>query len=181
MNFREKLAYYTLWYLSIADIPEVAILWIEEWYESDNLNILAWISANNNSFEVQEYLDKSMKDLNILFPSNKNAFNILLEYFLLSIKNTSIDFDEGMNKIYKELILPFSDEFGESDKYAYEKSWLSKLWWYYVHYRDVYEDVTSAYLYKKWSDPEKIRKNYKQIIYEEIDICLEKIKQWTLN
>ncbi len=180
-NFIEELANYKLGYILSSDLPWIAIKAIEEWYESESLYILAWLKSWDNAFEIEEYLNKSLSELKITLPSIKEAFNTMLTYYLRGIDDKSIEFEEWMKYVYSNLISPFCDEIWESKEYAYSWCGLSVLWWAYVHYTDVYDDIEWWYYYKKWVDAEELRKKYKEQVYDEIKICLDKLEKWTLN
>lgn len=180
-NFIQNMSHYKLWHIWLSDLPQVAIEAIEEWYESQALYILAWFSSWQNSFEIEDYFNKSLIELNIILPTLKESFNIILSYYLKWIDKAEIDFEEGMRFIYYDLILPFCSTIWEDQEHSYSWCWLSILWWTYVYYTDVDEDLEWGLFYKKWVTAEELKEHYKKMLYEEIKSCIDKLDKWILN
>lgn len=181
MNFIEKLASYKLWHMLSSDLPDIAMQWIMEWYNSESLYILAGLGQSDNMSELIEFFNKTLSELKIVLPTMRESFNLFLKFYLINIKNWNIDFDTWVNIIYSKLLIPFCNLFWDDNKIIYESCGLSILWSFFIHYIDLNEDVEAGYLYNKDTNVEELKENYKKDIYDEIDICLNKLHKWILN
>ena len=68
MNFIEKIANYRLGNFSRNHLPDIALTGLNENIETDSLIILAGMSENDNSFELEQYFNMSIDELGISLP-----------------------------------------------------------------------------------------------------------------
>ena len=178
MNFRQQLSFYKFWFLLSSDLPSIALTAFDEWYESINFAALIWMNKYNNSFELESYFIDWLKDIKIELPTNKDAFNIILRYYLLWIKNNEINFDVWFDFIYIKLIWRYQSIFWDQWEVVYGNSGLSKLMWHYIDYtvldEDIY-DIQMGLSHKSWVKYKLLKKKSKEIIMKELDVCLEKL------
>jgi len=136
LNFKQHIAKYVTGHLTTSQLPELAILGIEEGYESESLFILAGMSKNDNGFEIQEYFKKALAELNLELPDRRNA---ALEYttgITQDILNEKKDLFEGLKEI-KSGALDSYDFFSETKKYVYDSIGFETIYGLY----DTYDDL----------------------------------------
>ncbi len=177
MNFIEKLASYRLWYLLSTDLPSLAIQWIEEWYKSESLYTLAWLKAWNNKFELVEYLNKTLVELNIKSLSNEEFFHILLKYYLVNLKSKKLDFKYWMNQIYTKFIVWGNYDWFNTIKKLHCRELLEKLENNFVQYEEFIWELNTLSVSSLTFDRRyfllEITKKIKKETYTDIDIYLD--------
>lgn len=170
MNFIESISNYVLENYSIRDIPKIAEIAINENLESESIYILAGMTKNDNSFEILNYFQKSLRELKINLPSKEQAAKILTKYYLsLIIQNIDYAF-EIMQKIdtevYKksELKNPNAVFFGEELNIECVYTW----------YREIqdWKDNGRLLYYAELSRDEQLKK-YKEHLVEEVKESLK--------
>src|SRR3989339_710385 len=85
MTFKEKIANYVLGNYSISQLPEIALTGLMEGIKSDALIILADMSGTDNSFEIEQYFNKTLRETKIHIPEKIKAAKIVLRYYLNEI------------------------------------------------------------------------------------------------
>lgn len=88
MNFKEKLANYCLGNYQRSHFPSIAVTALEEGVESESILILACMSDRDNVFELQQYFDSSISELEIVLPNKYTSAQILLSYYLCKMIST---------------------------------------------------------------------------------------------
>ncbi|PWJ32682.1 hypothetical protein [Sediminitomix flava] len=89
MNFQEKIADYVLGNRSLTQLPDIALTGIKENLESDSLDILASMNEKDNGFEIKQYFEQMIIELNLHYPTKLDSAKILIRYYLnLMISDT---------------------------------------------------------------------------------------------
>jgi len=182
MNFIQKLANYNLGNVTISELPDLAITAIEENFKSDNLFILAGMNETDNTFELEEFITKSLIELGITVVDKYSSAKILLRYYLdLMIKKLKHAFEVMsiidrtiMNKVdwVKELDLDEIQIVGE-------ELGLEKLYAWYRELQDL-EDGDMV-LYYINLPAKKQKKKFTKHLVEETAILKETLEIKSLN
>jgi len=182
MNFIQKLANYNLGNVTISELPDLAITAIEENFKSDNLFILAGMNETDNTFELEEFITKSLIELGITVVDKYSSAKILLRYYLdLMIKKPKHAFEVMsiidrtiMNKVdwVKELDLDEIQIVGE-------ELGLEKLYAWYRELQDL-EDGDMV-LYYINLPAKKQKKKFTKHLVEETAILKETLEIKSLN
>ena len=176
MNFYQRIANYILGNEKVVDLPEIAILGLKEGLESNSLMILASLTNKDNTFEIEDYYKRSLKELRIQEPSKLEAAILLLEYHLIRMIRTPSKCYEIMkiidNKIYKAHDWPQTSE--ESKKYRGSELGIQRL---YTWYREIQDWEGNGFLlyYTNLSRKEQ-RVKFEVHLVEEAKKWLEKHK-----
>lgn len=137
MNFQQKLADYVLGNRSNSDLIDIAETGLEESLNSSSLAILAGISENENSLVIQEYFQKTLKELGIVLPSERESMFVLIDFYLTKILKNEISVFKGLDRIKSEVL--FKVEI-HSDKYAYDGIGFEKIYGIYVELDELIHD-----------------------------------------
>jgi len=103
MNFIEKLSNFCLGNYTFVHLPELAMTALDEDKTSKATQILAGMSGDDNSFEVEQYFRKSLDELNIKLPSKLQSAQILIYYYLRKMLNDQTNYFEIMTCIDNEI------------------------------------------------------------------------------
>ena len=131
-------------------LPAVAEQGLQEGLDTPSLRILAGLDENANPFELEDYLHRSLRELNYSILSKKQAINTGLEYYARQIKEGSIDPIEGARIISDEYLEKIDENmFGQVKKYAYDNVSIHMAAIYgdydsYCDYRDLYPNGTDS-------------------------------------
>lgn len=138
MKFKHQIAKYITGNLSTSQLPEVAILGLEEGFESDSLLILASFGKNDNSFEINEYFEKTIAEINLELPEKRQAAIIYAEGIVDDIINGKIEIIQGISEIKNNAIDSF-DFYSETKKYCYDSIGFEAIYGLFVTYNDLLE------------------------------------------
>lgn len=103
MNFSESISNYILENLTTKDLPKIGVIALTENLQSDSLYILAGMNENDNSFEILQYFNKCLQELNLNLPSKLEASKTLTKYYLNEIIQRPNEAFELMNKLDNEV------------------------------------------------------------------------------
>jgi len=158
--------------LTTSQLPKIAVLGLEEGLESDSLLILCSLNENDNSFEINEYFEKAIEELNIELPEKRQAAIIYAKGIVDDILNDEIEIIEGVYEIKNNAIDSF-DFFSECKKYCYDSIGFEKIYGLFDDYFEVKECGT------KWNKRKegKLTKEIKS----ELSIELKKWKEIIKN
>lgn len=81
MDFKEKIAAFTLEIFTCKDLADIAITGLEEGFDSEALRILAG-GYFENGIQLRQYLDVCMSELDMKLPENKEAVVVLARYYV---------------------------------------------------------------------------------------------------
>jgi hypothetical protein len=160
MNFKEKIANYCLGNLQRNHLPSIALTALEEGIESESLLILASMSDRDNVFELQQYFDSSINELELVLPDKYTSAQILLSYYI----NEMIIYPD---KAYEIMILIDNQIMGQVDwekelalpkiEYVGEALGLENLYTWYRELQD-FEDGSRLIFYNDLPKHEQKRK-----------------------
>jgi hypothetical protein len=136
LNFKQQIAKYVTGHITTSQLPELAIMGIEDGYESESLFILAGMSNGDNGFEIQEYFKKTLAELNLELPDKRNAALQYITGIVQDILNGKKDLIEGLTEI-KSNALDSYDFFSETKKYVYDSIGFETIYGLY----DTYDDL----------------------------------------
>jgi hypothetical protein len=135
MNFIERISNYVLGNLTTKDLPKIGEIALLENLESESIFILAGMNKNDNSFQILEYFNKSLKELNINPPNKIEASKILIKYYLNQIIQNPNNAYEIMMKIDNEIYKNINFETSQK-KYVGEELNLEHLYTWYREIQD---------------------------------------------
>ena len=138
MNFSQQIAKYVTGNLTTSQLPEIGLLGLQEGLDSESLVILAGLSTNDNPFEIQEYFDKSIEELEIEIPEKRQAALIYAVGLIEEIVNGKLQIIKGICEIRNNAIDSY-DFFDESVKYCYDNIGFENLYGLFDSYFDVKE------------------------------------------
>ena len=170
MNFFESISNFILENLTTKDLPKIAMIALNENIESESIYILAGMNEKDNSFEIKQYFEKSLSELNIKLPSKIEASKILTRYYLKQIV-------ENPEKAYELMIKLDNDVYKQIDwkennkKFVGEELNVEKL---YTWYREIQDwNDNSMILYYNTLSRENQRKKFEEHLVEEAEITLK--------
>ena len=102
MTLKESIAKMNLGELTISQFPKIAMDRLQNGVESESLIILAGMNENDNTFEIKEYLDKTLQELKIKSYSKLDSAFILANYYINKTRNGEINAVECVSKIKNE-------------------------------------------------------------------------------
>lgn len=115
-NFRQEIVNFVLGHNTINDLPRIALIGINEGLECDSLIILAGLSDADNSFEIEQYFNRTISELNMVLPDKRTASIELAVLYADLVINRKLDPILGVNKIIRRCF--DLCDFGEDMKYA---------------------------------------------------------------
>lgn len=157
--------------LTTSQLPEIAILGLKEGLESESLLILGSLSKNDNSFEINQYFEKMIKELDIELPERRRAAIIYAQGIIDDILTGETEIIEGIYEIKNKAIDSF-DFFSESQKYCYDSIGFEKIYGLFDEYFEVKECGSSWNKRKKG----KLTSEIKSELFNELKKWEEKIK-----
>ena len=100
-----------------SQLPDIAIIGLEEGLDSPSLQILAGLNKNENPFQVDDYFRRTLQELNIKLPDKRQAaieFGIVIAEQIIAGK---IDLIIGTKQIIDKAINVY-DFFSETKSYT---------------------------------------------------------------
>lgn len=170
MKFKQLIAKYVTENLCLSQLPELALVGLEEGFESESLLILAGMNNNDNSFEINQYFERTLYELNIELPEKRKAALIYAEGIIDEIIEGKKDVIKGTYEIYNNAIGSY-DFFSETIEYCYDSVGFAKAYGLYDNYYDL-----------KDSDYRWDRKKSNEILMKEIrNELFEELKNWKVQ
>jgi hypothetical protein len=161
MNWKLELAKSLFGLRHIGSFPDLATEAMGEGVDTPSLRVLAGLSpVQGNNEEITEYLQKTLRELEVDWPSEEEAAWLLLRYYIDAIIDGAIDPHAGLHtiisKIYRRM------RWSESDKhYAGDSIKIEKLY----GLCDTFDDLAEAST--RW-DKEKTNDQLKAELQKEI-------------
>ena len=149
-----------------SQLPEIAIIGLEEGLDSPSLRILAGLNQNENPFQVEDYFSKTLQELNIQLPDKRQA---TIEFAVAIAEQTiagKIDLILGTKQMI-ETIHTY-DFFSDSKNYCYDSIGFENV--YGVYYN--YDDLVNA------DHPWQVNKTNDELIVEVKVELLEALRKW---
>jgi hypothetical protein len=176
MKFIENIANYVLENVSTRYFPEMAMKALEENIESESIIILAGMTENDNTFELEQYFNSALKELQIELPEKLLSAKILIRYYLNYMIGNRKEAFETMqridNDIYKQINWEAELNFGKKEYLGIELG-LEFLYTWYRELQD-YEDGSMLLYYNELSK-EKQREKFEEHLLEEAIILKDKL------
>lgn len=172
MNFNQQIAKYVTGNLTTSQLPEIGLLGLQEGLETESILILAGLCKNDNPFEIQEYFDKALEELNIRLPEKKQAALIYAIGLIEEIEKGKLEIIKGVYEIKNNAIDSY-DFFDESEKYCYDSIGFEKIYGLFDDYFEVKECG------EQWNEKKKgkLTKEIKSELLTELIKWKEKIEK----
>lgn len=175
MNFNQLIAKYVTGNLTTSQLPEIALIGLQEGLESDSMLILAGLSYNDNPFEIQEYFQKSLIELNIVFPVKRQAAIIYAIGLIEEIEKGKLEIIKGIYELKNNAIDSYNF-LDESDKYCYDSIGFEKIYGLFDDYFEI-EECGDQWNEKKKG---KLTKEIKSELFSELIKWKEKAEKLLL-
>ena len=91
MTFLQKLSAYSLGFITDKDLPELAMTGLEEGYDSKSLRILAGLNTMANSFVLNDYFRRTLKELRLELKDRKEALINVVAFYAKNIVDMKAD------------------------------------------------------------------------------------------
>jgi hypothetical protein len=138
VKFEHLIAKYVTGNLTTKDLPQVALVAMDEGLESESTIILAGLEKNENSFVIESYFNLAIKELGLTIPGKRDA---ALKYAIgisQEVINGEKDLITGVSEIYQKALGSYNF-FGETKEYAYDSIYFERVYGLY----DEYDDLTN--------------------------------------
>ncbi len=141
MTIEESIAKLNLGELSISQFPKIAMEQLKKGIESDSLIILGGMNETDNPFEIKEYLDNVIDELNISIHKSNDAAFILANYYVQEYKKGNLSVNDAISKIKNDCWENSNVEI-VSNKYIYDTISFGRIIgvWYDYHEIDEHTD-----------------------------------------
>ncbi|MFK7809893.1 MAG: hypothetical protein AB8F74_18960 [Saprospiraceae bacterium] len=177
MNFKEKISNFILGNISISQLPEIGLIGLKENLESESLIILAGMSGDDNSFELEEYYKKALIELDFQEPSKLDAAKNLIVFYLKKMISNSDEAFKLMSKIDNEIYkqLDWKLLLNKETKYVGEEIGLEKLFTWYREIQDWRDGSRLLYYNELPRDEQRVR--FEKHLIEESNNLLDKLEK----
>jgi hypothetical protein len=176
MKFIENIANYVLGNVSRTKFPEMAMSALEDKIESESIIILAGMTDRDNTFELEQYFNKALNELQIKLPEKLKSAKILVRYYLNKMINNKKEAFEIMRKIDNDIYKRINWEIElSSDKgdYVGIELGLESLYTWYRELQD-YKDGSLLLYYSELSR-EKQHEKFEEHLIEEAILLKNKL------
>jgi hypothetical protein len=161
MNWKLELAKSLFGFRSAESFPEVATEALAEGADTPSLRILAGLTpVENDNDEMRKYLQKSLHELSLDWPSEEEAAWLLLRYYIDEIIDGRINPHEGLHTIIWDIYHRMS-WYETNQHYAGDSIKIEKLY----GLCDTFDDLAEAT--NRW-DKEKTNEELKAELQIEI-------------
>ena len=169
MTFHNKIADYVLGNTTSSNLIDIARSGLEEGFESEALYILSGMNYEDNSFEIKQYFDQMIGELDIRFPSKLDSALSLIKYYLEKlVQNPDDAFDimtlinslnYSHNEFWKDSNPELKSEFvGEALGLHHIQTWYREL--------SDFNDGDRLFYYNDL-EPSEQRKKFEEHLLEE--------------
>ncbi|GAA4339975.1 hypothetical protein GCM10023149_51060 [Mucilaginibacter gynuensis] len=140
-KFEQSVPQYVTGNLPADQLPAVAILGLQDGFDSSSLWILAGLGKNELTPDIEKYYYAALKELNIAVPDLRLA---TLQYALIIVRqiiNGEKDIVDGIAEIHYKVLRRY-DFWSEIKNYVYDSIYFNTLYGLLVTYEDLqYEHV----------------------------------------
>lgn len=167
MNFKQQIAKYVTGNMATDQLPEIGMAGLREGLDTPSLRILAGLSKNESSYQIEHYFKLTLEELNISLPHPRQA---AIEY-ALGIVNEILDGKKDVIKGTAEIRHQAIDSFNfysESNKYLYDSISFETVYGLF----DTYEELLDAV--KPWQTD----KTNEQLLVDTKAELLEELAKW---
>lgn len=165
MNFQQKLADFVLGNRTISQHPDIALTGLNEQMESESLVILAGMNDQDNTFELEQYFEQMLSELQIELQTKMEAANILLNFYMKLMVAEPTRAFELMTKIKNDIDDSFDWPQEDTNKYLGEELGLQHLYTWYRELQDL-EDGSMLLYYNELPRTEQKKKFEERLIEE---------------
>ena len=172
MNFKQLLAKYVTGNITTEQLPELAVVALEEGLQSPSLNILVGLSKHESPYLIDHYFKLTLEELNIILPDKRKA---VIEYALTIVDEILAGKKEiisGSRELLYKAIGAY-DFYSESKQYSYDSISFEKVYGLF----DTFEELSIAEkLWQKEKTNEELMKSTKEELLEELRKWRDKMK-----
>ena len=172
MKFEEFINLLVLQEEELINLPKYAFEFLEEGFDDEEFIIIAGLS--NDYWETKKYFERIMKKKGRTYPKRDEAGMNLIRIYLERVIDKEIEPILALEIIRKKVLLN-SDWSNKSEKYAYDFIEFQNLYGLYWQCDDIIEKYKRIDNKKKMIEEEL--KEYKEKIFEEIELYLEKFEE----
>lgn len=177
MNFDQLIAKYVTGNWTTSDLPKLGVAGLQQGLDSESLVILAGLSEKDNSFEIKQYFDKTLEELQVDLPDKRTAAIELAIYYAQKIVEERIDPIEGTWNIINDCLGSY-DFFAETKHYVMDSIGFEKAYGLY----DTYDELRHAdHSWSKTKTNDQLKEEVKLELIEELKNWIEKIKKTRYN
>ena len=147
MNFRQQIAKYVTGNVPTNQLPDIAVQGLEEGLDTTSLCILAGLSKNETSFQIEHYFKLTLKELKIELPNRRQA---AIEYALAivdEILEGEKEIIQGTKEIYSNAIDSY-DFFSETKDFCFDSIGFEAVYGLYDTYSNLLEADHSWEMFK---------------------------------
>jgi len=165
MNFQQKLADFVLSNRTTSQHPDIALTGVNQQLDSESMIILAGMNQQDNSFELQQYFEQMLTELQIDLPSKIEAARILIDYYLKIMISEPEEAFKLMTTIQNDIDHSFDWPQQNTTKYLGEELGIQHLYTWYRELQD-FEDGSTLFYFNELPRNEQ-NKKFKQHLIEE--------------
>ncbi len=139
MNFKQLLAKYVIGNITTEQLPELAVVVLEDGLQSPSLCILAGLSKDESPSLIEHYFKLTLEELNIVLPNKREA---AIEY-ALTIVDEILAGEKEIISGSRELVykaIDAYDFYSESKQYSYDSIGFDKAYGLF----DTFEELSIA-------------------------------------
>src|SRR5690606_23734380 len=133
-----------------SDLPKLGLAGLQQGLDSESLVILAGLSDKDNSFEIKQYFDKTLEELQINLPDKRTAAIELAVFYAQEIVDKRMDPIDGTWKIINYCLRSY-DFYGETKNYVMDSIGFENAYGLYYTYDDL-KDADHAWSTSKTND-----------------------------
>ena len=170
MTFEESIAKFNLGELPITQLPKIALNAVMSGLESESLIILAGMNENDNSLEIQQYLDNVIKELGLKSYHSIDAAFILANSYINSFKKGEINISQCIYNIKNECWDNCRDQI-DSIEYLYDGIQFHEIIGPWYEYDEI--DEHTDWVKKSNKSISQIRKDFEKELSSLISIWQE--------
>jgi hypothetical protein len=171
MNFQQKIADFILANRTTSQHPDIALTGMNQQLESESMIILAGMNQQENSFELEQYFEQMLTELQFERPSKMEAAKTLIDYYLKVMISEPEQAFDLMTKIQNDIDDSFDWPQQDTTKCLGEELGLEHLYTWYRELQDL-EDGSVLFYYNDLPQSEQ-KKKFKQHLIEEADKWLK--------
>ncbi|MCG8332173.1 MAG: hypothetical protein MI974_31095 [Chitinophagales bacterium] len=101
LNIKELISKYVLGHLNFDKLTYLAVVALQNNYDSESMRIVAGMNLDDNTFEKKEYFEKALVELRLTFTNKIDSANIIFNYYINKILDNRLNCYGGINMIIK--------------------------------------------------------------------------------
>lgn len=167
MNFKQLLAKYVTGNITAEQLPELAVVALEEGFQSPSLYILVGLSKHESPYLIDHYFKLTLEELNIILTDKREG---AIEY-ALTIVDEILAGEKEIISGSRELLYKAIDTYefySESKQYSYDSIGFEKAYGLF----DTFEELNKA------DKPWQKEKTNEELMKEAKAELLEELRKW---